>query len=345
MQVVDVDSVSDKIVLLRYDIDVALRPVKDAPKRAQGILEVAEDFRLKKGLPTLNLCLQHARKVILIGHIGRPEGQVVAELSIAPILKWFEANGFLSHLSSGKLKVLENLRFDSRESFDPPRRAQDREKSKEFAKELAQMGDVFVNEAFAAYRPAASTTILPTLLPHYAGLNFAKEVEILKKVKENPEKPLIAIMGGAKVKDKLPVIKVLAERADAVLVGGKLVQEIKEENLELPANVMVAKLKEDGLDIAQETTNSWKELIATAKMIIWNGPVGKFEDRANNQTAYLAQAISESAAETILGGGDTITAINMYGLSPEKFSFVSTGGGAMLKLLSDGTLPTIDVLS
>lgn len=331
MEVVTPQLVSGKKILLRYDIDVVLNPL--------------EDFKLKAGLSTLKLCLENASKVIMIGHLGRPDGKVVPELSVEPIRQWFQSQGY-------SLEILENLRFDPRESFDF---AQDKEAMMEYAKELASLGDFFVNEAFSAYRPAVSTTVLPTLLPHAAGLHFAEEVRILRGVRDNPKKPFvsegknlfIAIMGGAKVKDKLPVIEVLAKKADAVLVGGKLVHEIRQQNIKLPKNVLVGKLNEDGFDIAAETGDSWKNLIAQAAQIIWNGPLGKFEDPKYDQTKKVAEIILDSQAEVIIGGGDSVAALSQYGLlqKAQQKAFVSVGGGAMLKLLSDGTLPTIEVLS
>ena len=326
MQVVTPNLISGKKVLLRYDIDVALRS-------AQGKLVVGEEFKLKAGIPTLNFCLQHAQTVTIMGHIGRSEGRVVDELKVEPIMEWFKTEGYVEDLSSGKLTILENLRFDPREEACDPA----------YAKELADMGDFYVNEAFSAYRPAVSTTILPTLLSHGAGLRFAEEVRVLRKVRDNPKKPFIAIMGGAKVADKLSVIEAMAKNADAVLVGGKLIAEAKEKGVDLPSNVMLGKLTEDGFDIAAETVEAWKGLIGKAAMIVWNGPLGKFEDPKNNSTAKMAHIVAESNAESIVGGGDTISALNQAGIL-NRISFVSVGGGAMLKLLADGTLPTIEVL-
>jgi len=339
MQVITKDFIKSKRVLLRADIDVPLE---------KG--NVIEDFRLKALLPTLRMCLENASRVIMIGHIGRPQGTVVEELKVSPIVDWLKSQGYEGVLGSGKLKVLENLRFDPREE----------NMDEVFAQELASKGDAFVNEAFAAYRPAVSTTILPIRLPHAAGLRFAEEVRILREVREKPKKPFVAIMGGAKVEDKLPVIKVLAQKADAVLVGGKIAQVlIKHEGdpsvATLPqddhaiggSNVMVGKLNEEGTDIALETTGSWEKLIMGAKMIIWNGPMGKFEDPKNDQTASVARMILASNAEIVIGGGDTVAALNQAGLLEEaqQKGFVSVGGGAMLKLLVDGTLPTIKALS
>lgn len=321
MQVVSPELVQGKKVLLRMDLDV---PLKDG--------KVQEDFRLKAGLPTLKLCLEHASEVIVMGHIGHPDGED-RSLSVEPIYDWLVNQGLSSHLSSGKLKLLENLRFESGEERG----------DLEYAKELALLGNFFINEAFAAYRKAASTTVLPTLLPHFAGLRFAQEVEKLTKVRENPEHPLVVIVGGAKVKDKLPAAEAMAKIADYVLVGGKIASEIQNSKFKVQ-NVLVGELNEEGMDITKETVESWKKIIVEAKMIVWNGPLGKVEEPKNFQTHEVANLVISSGAETILGGGDTITYLNKLGLL-ERFSFISTGGGAMLKFLTEGTLPTIEVLN
>lgn len=325
MQITTPQIISGKRVLLRYDIDVVLR---------EG--QVAEDYKLKAGISTLNLCLQNASQVTLIGHLGRPDGKVVPELSVEPIRIWFRNNGYRKDLETGKLKILENLRFDLREDTG----------DLEFAKQLVSKGDIYINEAFSAHHPAVSTTILPRLLPHAAGLHFAQEVQKLTEIRENPKRPFIVIMGGVKVEDKLPAIKVLSQIADAILVGGKLVAEIHEQRLQLSSNVMVGKLNKEGTDIAEETTQSWRKVIMGAKMIVWNGPLGKFEDHKNDQTSKVAQIVAESEAESIVGGGDTISALSQAGLLKkfEQKGFVSTGGGAMLKFLAEGTLPTIEAL-
>lgn len=332
MQIVNPQIIASKKVLLRLDLDVPLRQDFDGElsRAAQGKLEVEEDFRLRAGTPTLKLCIENASKVIVIGHLGRPEGSDPA-FSLDPVREWFKQNGF------PQIEMLENLRFNPGEES----------LSMDFAKELASKADIFVFEAFASHRPAVSTTILPTIMPHFCGLRFSAEVEKIERVRDNPKKPFIAIMGGAKVSDKLPVIEVLAKKADAVLVGGKLVSEIREQNLRLHSNVLVGKLTEDGFDIASETVESWEKLIAGAAQIVWNGPVGKFEDLKNDATKKIAEIILQSNAEIIIGGGDTIAALNQAGLlsKAEEKAFISTGGGAMLKLLSDGTLPTIEALA
>ncbi len=317
--------IRDKKVLLRMDLDVPLIWTS-----GENYM-VLDDFRLEAAMPTLEMCLTNAKAVIVMGHIGRPEGKIVSSLSIKPVADWLEKKFTQQHFKA-KLDILENLRFDPREvSCDGG-----------FAKELALQGEVFINESFAAYRPASSTTVLPTLLPHAAGLRFAKEVEALTRVRENPVRPLVVIMGGAKAEDKLPVIEGMAKIADTVLVGGKLPLEINARIL--PRNVLVGKLNNAGTDIAQETTESWKRLIQQAKMILWNGPLGHVEEPGNDESRKIAEMVIQSRAQSIIGGGDTIAFLRKIGLL-EKFNFVSTGGGAMLKFLSGGTLPTIEALA
>ena len=327
MQVVAPELIQGKKVLLRLDLDVPLR-------EENGLMVIEDDSRLLAGMDTLGLCLEFASSVTICGHLGRPGGKEDPKLSVKPIVDWIEEGYGHIQLAPGKLHILENLRFEPGEDASDP----------EFAKELASHGDFYVYEAFASHRPSASTTIVPTLLPHAAGLRFAQEVDELTQVRENPIRPLVAILGGAKVDDKLPVIKAMAAIADVVLVGGKLAAEIKEQGIEgLGANVMVGKLTEDGFDISDETVGAWSNLLKTAKEVVWNGPLGKFEDPKYNQTEKIAKAVIESGAKSIIGGGDTISAVTQYGLA-DRFTFVSTGGGAMLKLLADGTLPTIEAL-
>lgn len=321
MQVVRPEFVKDKRVLLRMDLDVPL-------SQTGGKLRVAEDFRLLAGLDTLELCLEYARSVIIMGHLGRPAGRQTPELSVAPIVDWLEA---LSDtiLPPNKLHILENLRFEEGEEAC----------GLNLARELASLGDVYINEAFAAHHPAASTTILPGLLPHAAGLRFAREVEELTQVREHPDKPLVVIIGGVKLEDKLPAVEAMARVADKVLVGGKIGEMLSG----LPPNVIAGKLNREGTDIAEETARQWSEILAGAKTILWNGPLGQVEDEKNDQTRQLAQAVINSGSRSIVGGGDTVAALNKWKLL-DRFSFVSTGGGAMLKFLATGSLPTIKAL-
>lgn len=337
MQVVAADAVKGKKVLLRLDIDV---PIKDG--------RVVEDFRLKAGIPTLKLCLENAESVIIMGHIGRPssvktsEGKPegpdeksLRELTVAPIYDWYEENGFEEDLKSQKLRLLENLRFEEGEE----------KMDSEYAKELAVLGDIFVNEAFASYHESASTKVLPEIMPHVAGLRFAQEVDKLTRVLENPGRPLVVIIGGAKIEDKLPLTKIMADLADHVLVGGKLIAEIEKEPAlkdVLGSKVIVGKLTEDGKDITDDTVEEWKRMIHLANMVVWNGPLGIVEEGFEN-SKKIAQMVIDAGCESIVGGGDTVAALDKWGMLG-KFNFVSTGGGAMLKFLTDKTLPTIEVL-
>lgn len=333
MQTVSAGLVSNKKVLLRMDLDV---PIKDG--------RVTEDFRLKAGASTLKLCVDYAEEVVMMGHIGRPAGED-PNFSVEPIYDWLNSHGFGSALESKKLRLLENLRFESGED----------KADLAYAKEILKLvqndnNNIFyVNEAFAAHHPAASTTVLPTLLPHAAGLQFSKEVAMLTKVKDNPAKPLVAIIGGVKVEDKLPAALALSKIADYVLVGGKIAKELSDgshsprEAGQLSDNILLAELTEDGEDIAQGTVDSWQKVIMQAKMVVWNGPLGKVEDPKNDQSRKIAQFIIDSKAQSIVGGGDTVAFLDKEGLL-DKFSFVSTGGGAMLEFLGYGTLPTIEAL-
>lgn len=327
------DLLKGKKVLLRLDLDVPLNN-----------LQVAEDYRLKAALPTIKLCAENADQVIMMGHLGRPKG-VDQAFSLKPVARWLEENlnlkvsfidglNGLGNLANLKLILLENLRFNPGEDLSDPG----------FAKRLASLGDLFINEAFASHHASASTTTLPLLLPHVMGLRFAKEVELLGEVRKNPKKPLVAIIGGVKIEDKYPASLELSKFCDAVLVGGLLAQKIKEQKLQTPTNMMVGKLSESGIDMAEDTIDAFISLVKNAKQVIWSGPLGKYEDSQGNiGNKRLAEAIIASGADSIVGGGDTIAALEKLGLL-EKFSFVSTGGGAMLEFLAKGTLPTVEAL-
>lgn len=323
MQTVTPQLIKDKKVLLRLDLDV---PIKEG--------KVLEDFRLKAALPTINLCLEYAAETVMMGHIGRPGGVEVSELSVGPIFQWFKSQGYNHDLENDQLRLLENLRFEKGED----------EEDLDYARQLASLGDFYVNEAFAAHHREASTTVLPTLLPHAAGLRFISEITKLNEIRLTPKRPLVVIIGGAKLEDKLPVVQVLSKVADTILVGGKLVEELKMGHHFLEPNVALAELNFDGTDISEETTNLWLKILQQAKMILWAGPLGKVEQEGRDQSRKIAQIIFDSGAESIIGGGDTITALSKWQMI-DKFSFVSTGGGAMLKFLSSGTLPAIEALS
>jgi phosphoglycerate kinase len=286
--------------------------------------------RLEENLPTVKYLLDNgAREVILMGHLGRPEGKVVENLRMASIEEKF------CHLvPSEKIVFLENLRFDKREE----------ENDEEFAKELASRGDFYVNEAFAvSHRQHASIVGVPKLLPHCAGLHFASEVENLSKVLENPERPLVFVIGGAKPETKMAYVESFASKADAVLIGGTLVKE--KDKIKNRPTMDFADLNDNGLDINKDSIERFCDLIMGAGTVVWNGPMGKYEvPQGAEGTKRIAEQITKIRGLKIVGGGDTISALKKFGLL-DNMDYVSTGGGAMLEFLAKGTLPGIKALT
>jgi phosphoglycerate kinase len=231
--------------------------------------------------------------------------------------------------------LLENLHFWS-EELEP---------NLDFAKKLATMADVYINEAFGScHRNEASMVLLPSLLPHAAGIHLEKEVSELSKLLKDPKRPFVAIVGGAKIETKLPVIENLAKVADSVLVGGKIAKEFQISNFKFPiSNVIVATSAAGDKDIDQKSIDKFGEVIATAKTIVWNGPMGVFEEGFDKGTKAVAQAIIESGVYSVVGGGETTEFLASEDLL-SKFSFVSSGGGAMLEFLAGKELPGIKAL-
>lgn len=326
--------VANKRVFLRLDLDV---PFKDG--------QIHDDSRLLAGLPSLQFLLDNKSQVIIGGHLGRPQGQD-QKLSLKPIADWlanefriqnseFRIGDFDGWKFNENLYLLENLRFYPEEELN----------NEEFAKKLASLAEIYVNDAFAvSHRAHASIVGIPKFLPHFAGLQLIKEVEDLSKVLNNPNRPLVVIIGGAKIETKLPLVEKMLNFADSVLVGGEIATEIF--NFEKPkTNLFVADLNEEKLDIASQSVRKFVNIINSALTIVWNGPMGKIEDpNFQNGTKELAMAISQTSAFTIVGGGDTIGFLKNLDLS-NKFSFISTGGGAMLAYLSGERLPGISALS
>jgi len=281
--------------------------------------------RLEENLPAVKYLLDNgAKKIILMGHLGRPEGRVVEDLKLAPVEKRFR-----ELLDSKNIIFLENLRFDKREE----------ENDAGFAKELAGLGDFYVNEAFASsHRQHASIVGIPKFLPHCAGFHFASEVENLSKILENPKRPLVFVIGGDKLETKLPLVVELAHFANSVLVGGALTQNMNINN------VLFAKPTDDGFDISDDSIMKFGEIIKKAGTAVWNGPMGKFEDEKWEMgTRKIAEAIAGCGGFRVVGGGDTISALKKFNLI-DKMDYVSTGGGAMLEFLAKGTLPGIEAL-
>ena len=321
---------SGKRIIVRCDFDV---PVEGGT--------VVDESRVKNTLGTLRFLLDENAKLVLIAHIGRPEkpdkglSLVLVKKTLEDYLKrGITFQDKLAINEGAPINLLENLRFWPEEE----------ENNQDFAKKLASFGDAYVNECFAAsHRSHASIVSIPKFLPAFAGFNLIKEIEELGKILQSPARPLVAIIGGAKLETKLPVIYNLAKVADRVLVGGRLMFEADRRSL--PENVVVAHDDIDAKDIGEGSVQIFREVINQAKMIVWNGPMGVFEEpKYINGTRQLADSVIASRAYSVVGGGDTISALNKFGLT-DKIDFISTGGGAMLEFLAGKTLPGIKVLN
>lgn len=332
MNLPGVDSINakDKRVLVRGDLDIDIN-LDDNPKRLATLVI------------TLNKLLENgAVKIVIIGHRGRPDGKKVVELSNKPLVDYFSSKlktsvGFAEeveryHEFGEKIILLENLRFWPGEE----------DNAEEFSKKLSLWGEVYINDAFGvSHREHASIVGIPKLLPHAAGLRFSQEVLEFTAIRENPKRPLIIILSGAK-KDKLDYLDKLIGFSDKLLIGGRLPEYMGDEyNNE---KVVVARLIQDKEDITIHSIETFEKEIANAGSIIVNGPVGKFEDPGHRQgTERVFKAIADSSAYKLAGGGDTEEALSILGLE-DKFDWISTGGGAMLDLLATGTLPGIEAL-
>ena len=325
-------------MLVRADLNVPLEEGR-----------VADDKRIRASLPTLQLLLAcGADEIVVCSHLGRPKGEDPA-FSMKPV----EA---LIHelLPDARIRVLENTRFDPGETKNDPA----------FARELADELDLYVNDAFgSAHRAHASTVGVAELLPAYTGLLLERELEELGKLLGEVERPFVLISGGAKVEDKLGVLRNLGGKADDVLIGGKMAEELRDENpldfeVGLPIDVVAAsEFSEDaeskvvpydavpdgwlGLDIGPETREAFAGRIAAAKTIFWNGPMGVFEwPRFAAGTKAVAEAVAKADAHTVVGGADSIRALTELGLVGEV-DWASTGGGASLELLEGKELPGV----
>ncbi len=323
--------VSEKRVLLRADLDV---PIKDG--------RVGEDYRLKALLPTLSYLLEKGAMVLVIGHASRPEGKPDPAFSLRPIASYLEELvgkkiSFFETINSarqavGSLGMLENLRFWPGEEKNDPA----------FAKELAALAELYVNESFAAsHRDHASVVGIPKYLPTFAGLRLEEEVKELGVVLEKPDHPLVFVLGGAKTETKSPLVPAFAKISDEVLLGGLLMFD---QNLKKIARVTFPVDAIETFDIGPESVKKFAEIIKNAGTVVWNGPMGKWEDsRYATGTRAIAEELATSSAKTIVGGGDTIAALSAFGLL-EKMGYVSLGGGAMLEFLAGKELPGLSAL-
>ena len=330
-----------KRVLVRSDLNVPLEGGR-----------IADETRIQGSLPTLQLLLERdAGEVTVCSHLGRPKGEDPA-FSIRPV-----AERLQELLPDDRLRVLENTRFNPGETKNDPG----------FAQELADDNDLFVQDAFGSvHRAHASTVGVAQLLPTYAGLLLERELTELGKLLGDVERPFVLISGGAKVDDKLDVLKNLGGKADAVLVGGKMAEQIRTDNplpfdVVLPVDVVAASefaadaeakvvpydgLPEGwlGLDIGPEARQLFAQHISQARTIFWNGPMGVFEwPRFAEGTKAIAEAVASSGGYSVVGGADSARALSELGLA-DKVSWLSTGGGAALELLEGKDLPGVSVI-
>jgi phosphoglycerate kinase len=380
--------VEGKRVLVRVDFNVPL----DGER-------VADDTRIRAALPTIESLRERGAALVLVSHLGRPKGQVVPELSTAPVGERLaellgapvkqapavvgdEVRELANGLGAGEVLLLENVRFEGGETDDDPA----------LARGLAELADLYVNDAFgAAHRAHASTAGVAVLLPAYAGLLLERELVELGKVVESPVRPLVVVLGGAKVSDKVGVIDRFLEIADEILIGGAMCfsffraqgiatgDSLVEEDgialaakaleragstgcaLRLPVDLVLGRefdaatewRESDGvevpdgwmgLDIGPRSAAAYAERIAAAGTVLWNGPMGAFElapFAAGTRT--VAEAVAAAVGTTVIGGGDSVAALQQFGLADEV-DWLSTGGGASLELLEGKKLPGVEVL-
>ena len=382
-------SVESKKVLVRVDFNV--------PLNEKG--EITDETRIQAALPTIKYLLDHHAKVILCSHLGRPKGEVKPEFSLAPVAKRLQvlldtkvtfakdvigpsADEAVANIQDGEVVLLENLRFHKEETKNDP----------EFAKKLASYADIFVNDAFGtAHRAHASTEGVTHYLPSVAGFLIKKELEFMGGALENPQRPFVAILGGAKIADKIPVIENLFNKVDCLIIGGGMANtflaaqgyhmgkslvdadsiglanellkkaKLKGVKILLPIDVVAADAFSNdaktvmvpvdsipegymALDIGSSTTMIFAEEINRAKTVIWNGPMGVAEmPNFAGGTRAVAEALANTSATTIIGGGDSAAAVKNLGFG-DKMSHISTGGGASLEFLDGKELPGIAAL-
>jgi len=334
--------VQNKKILMRVDFNVAVENGK-----------VKESFKIAACKESVKYLLEKGAKVALISHLGRPDGKVNPEFSLGQIKNDIEnilgvktifiddcigekVSAGLNNLASGEVLLLENVRFYPGEEKNDA----------EFSQNLASGFDIFVNDGFSvSHRDQSSVTGVAKVLPGFAGFWLQKEIENLDKVKDNPQHPAVAIVGGAKIETKLPLIKKLEEIYDHILVGGKIANEALDQKIQFSQKVLLpTDFLGDRLDIGPETVEKYKKIISGAKTIVWNGPMGKFEEKPyDTGTNEILTAVLKSGAFVLMGGGESVEILEEHS-AMDKVSFVSTGGGAMLEYLSGNILPGIEAL-
>lgn len=367
----DLKNLSGKKVILRADFNV---PIKEG--------KILDDFRIKKVIPTILFLQKSGAKVIIISHLGEEGKDSLLPVAIR-IKKYIKGIDFIktpifsdetekriNSLKKGEIVLLENLRRETGEKKNSP----------SFARALSRYGEIYVNDAFSvSHREHASVVGITKYLPGYAGLQFIREVENLSKV-FNPQHPFLFILGGAKFETKIPLIKKFLRSADHIFIAGAIANDffkakgyevgvslvdagnfqipllLKSKNLILPIDVEVTKNSknhfvkpsdlmpdENIVDVGPQTVLALKDLINKSEFILWNGPLGKYENGFGGSTEEVLKIISKSKAMSVVGGGDTVALISKLKIE-DKIGFVSTGGGATLDFLSKGTLPGIRVL-
>ena len=381
-------NVVGRTVFVRVDFNVPL----DGDK-------VTDDTRIRAAIPTIKALMERGGRVLLASHLGRPKGKKKPEFSVEPAAQRLAelmnvevlladdvigdgAKKVVTDLRDTQVAMLENLRFYAEEEAD----------DEGFARELAKLAEVYVNDAFGcSHRAHASVHALPKLMPQRAaGLLVHKEVAALEKLRSGAERPFVAVLGGAKVSDKIEVIETLLERVDELLIGGamantflaaqglhvgksrieedklplarSLIQKAREKNVQLllPVDVMVAESlqassgkatdvsvirpEEMALDIGPRSVKNFGERLRRAKTVFWNGPMGLFENAAFAEGSFgVARAMADCPGFTVVGGGDSVAAANAAGLA-DRYTHVSTGGGASLELIEGKKLPGVEVL-
>jgi phosphoglycerate kinase len=336
-------NLKSKKVLLRVDFNVPIESGK-----------ILDDYRIKVEVPAIKKLMRKKAKIILISHLGRPEGEFKEEFSLKPIkevlekylkkkvlgpFKIEEVKNEIEKMKEGEVLMLENIRFYKGEI----------DGDENFAKSLAELGDLFINDAFSVcHRDQASVTKITKYLPSFAGPNLISEVKTLSKILKKPKRPLVAIIGGKKVEDKAKVVEKFSEIADFVLVGNLVANEIKEGRVKVKKieKVIFPIENKGALDIDPKTIEIFKEKIRMAKTLFWAGPLGKVEDeRYQKGTLEIANEIGKLKRKlfSVVGGGDTIEFLNKFSLL-KKFDFVSIGGGAMLDFLAGEEMPGLKAL-